>query len=78
MSFLRGLRVAGRSGFIGTESLVSAGSLAAEGSVGACGSLSAGPVGGRWLVVLTGGDEEQNKGDTWRLRFAIARCAVGT
>lgn len=48
MSFLRGLRAAGRSGFTGTEASDSGGSLAAaEGSLGGWGLLGVGFVGGR-------------------------------
>lgn len=71
MSFLRGLRPAGRSGFTGTES------SDAEGSLGRKGSLSTGFAGGRWLVVLTGGDDEQNSGDVGRVCFGVARFDLG-
>ncbi len=77
MSFLRGLRAAGRSGFMGTEASDSGGSLAAEGEVGGGGLLGVGFVGGRWLLVLAGGDDGQNSGDAGRFGFAEARLEVG-
>ncbi len=77
MSFLRGLRAAGRSGFTETEGSDSGGSLAAEGEVGGGGLLGTGFVGGRWLLVLTGGDDGQNSGDAGRVWFAEGRFARG-
>ena len=68
MSFLRGFREAGRSGFTGAESSgsvdrVAAGCTAeaAEDSGGAGDLRFTGLTGGRWFVVLTGGDAHKSE-----------------